>query len=76
MSKDTFLLIVGALVFSVPFIGVPSAWKDSVQFVLGGVVLLVAVGCRIQRRRGNRTRGDAVHVEHDPARHEAEVTPV
>ena len=66
MRKDTFIIVTGSLVFLLPFLGIPTLWKDIAQFVLGALLVLTAVVCRIERRRSVRTASDTLHIEHDP----------
>ena len=75
MRKDTFILVIGVGIFIIPFLGVPTVWKDIAQFVLG--VLLIGTGlvCRMERRRSGRTRGSMTHAEHNPTL-ESDVTAV
>lgn len=41
MSKESLVFIVGVIVFLLPFLGVPSSWKEYV-FIVCGVVLMIA----------------------------------
>jgi hypothetical protein len=66
MRKDTFVMVIGGVVFLLPFLGIPTLWKDIAQFVLGAALVLTAVACRIEHRRSMRTASDTLHVEHDP----------
>ncbi len=75
MRKDTFLMFVGVLIYAVPFVGVPAAWKDIALFVLGGAVLLVAIIYRLQHRKRTRARDATLHVEYRPPA-DADTTPV
>jgi len=68
MHKDTFLLVCGLLVFGIPLVGVPSAWKDIALFVLGFFVVATAFLCRLERRRRMRKSGDIPHMEHNPTK--------
>ncbi len=47
MSKETIVFILGALVFSTSFLGVPSEYKEWTLIVSG--VLLMAIGYRLRR---------------------------
>jgi hypothetical protein len=68
MSKGTFLFIIGMLLIVVPYLGVPSAWKDYLYVLLGAVILLVGYAIRrtqyfIEIDRGNGERGGDTFVE-------------
>ncbi len=47
MSKETLVFVFGMLVFFVPFVGVPTEWKE--WFLMGGGVVLMAVGYALRR---------------------------
>lgn len=47
MSKETFVVILGAIVFFSSFLGLPSEYKEWLLIVCG--VLLIAVGYRLRR---------------------------
>ncbi len=47
MSKESFVFLLGAVVFFVPFIGVPRDFKEGLLMACG--VLLMAVGYRLRR---------------------------
>jgi uncharacterized protein (DUF58 family) len=67
MRRDSFLLLLGFLVFVTPLLGVPASWKTTVLFVLGAFIVLVALTYRFEARR--RVRVESPHssfVEHDP----------
>lgn len=66
MRKDVFLLIVGLLVFVVPFLGIPEAWKDIMLFVLGGFVVIGAFVCRLSSRMENINEEDVIYEESMP----------
>jgi len=67
MRKDIFLYIVGLLVFVVPFLGVPEAWKSTALFVLGACVILGAFACRITIRRLERSGNEYYYEENTPS---------
>lgn len=66
MKRGTFLFCIGVLVFSVPFLGVPEAWKSIMLYVLGTLTILVALSCRFEAKRSRRGTEDAFHTEHNP----------
>lgn len=47
MSKETLVFVFGMLVFFVPFVGVPTEWKE--WFLMGAGVVLMAVGYALRR---------------------------
>ncbi len=65
MSKETFVFILGILVFFTPFLGLPGDYKEWILIVSG--VLLVVTGYRLRRAKFLRSlehhsgerRGDA-----------------
>lgn len=68
MSKESLVLLLGIIVFFVPSLGIPSAWKE---YVLAGCgVLLVLLGYLLRRAaylrsidRGNGERATDAFVE-------------
>ncbi len=47
MSKETLVFVFGMLVFFVPFVGVPTEWKE--WFLMGAGAVLMAVGYALRR---------------------------
>lgn len=47
MSKESFVFVLGALVFFSPYLGIPSEYKEWVSIVCG--VLLMMLGYRLRR---------------------------
>jgi TRAP-type C4-dicarboxylate transport system permease small subunit len=77
MYKESLLFFCGVLVFGTPLIGVPLDWKETALYILGALVMFIALICRIERRRRERREDDAVHEEHDPRIvQQADVVPV
>ncbi len=74
MTVDTLLMLSGAFVAILPFLGFPQRW-DTVLFFLAGI-FVVALGI-IVRRRGNGPRVQSKNRELFPddasARHEEEL---
>ena len=66
MRKDTFLMILGGLVFITPLLGFPNAWKEPALFALGALTVLTAFLYRVEARRRERHRSDIVHTENNP----------
>jgi hypothetical protein len=68
MTLDTLIMMFGALVAILPFLGFPNSW-DTVMFVILGACI-VALGIVVRRRtpRQNTRERDAHFVEHVPER--------
>ncbi len=66
MRKDIFLYIIGLLVFLIPFLGVPEAWKTNALFVLGASIVLGAFACRMTIRRLERNEHEYFYEENTP----------
>ena len=68
MSREAILILLGAIVFFTPFLGVPNDWK---KYILAGVGFLVAVvGYQLRRaaylrsiEKGNGERHADMFVE-------------
>lgn len=74
MSRESLVLILGVIVAGVPYIGVPTEWKEWI--ILGAGLLLIAIGYSLRRSAFFRSievapgehRGDAfVEHSHDHA---------
>ncbi|HEU4677290.1 MAG TPA: hypothetical protein VFS75_01065 [Candidatus Paceibacterota bacterium] len=48
MSKESFVLLIGIIVFFGPFLGLPTEYKD-ILFAVAGLLLIVT-GYRLRRR--------------------------
>lgn len=66
MRKESFLFLIGLLVFVAPIVGVPESWKAPYLFVLGGCIIILSFSYRMDVRRRDRHSSDASFVEHDP----------
>lgn len=47
MSKESFVFVIGVLVFFIPFLGIPRDYKEYVLIVCG--ILLMGLGYRLRR---------------------------
>ncbi len=47
MSKESFVFVIGVLVFFVPFLGVPREYKEVILIASG--ILLMGIGYRLRR---------------------------
>ena len=68
MTKGTFVFLLGVVLIMMPYLGIPSTWKQYLYIGLG--VLLILVGYAIRRARylsdidrGNGERGGETFVE-------------
>ncbi|HXK38622.1 MAG TPA: hypothetical protein VJ043_00845 [Candidatus Paceibacterota bacterium] len=75
MSLDALIMLSGAFVAVLPFLGFPNSWDNALFFLAG--IFIVSLGI-IVRRRGGRTpqpmppKNENAFVENDPhvPRHE------
>ena len=68
MTKGTFVFLLGMLLCVVPYLGLPSTWKQYIYVGLGVVLILVGYSLRRARYladidRGNGERGGETFVE-------------
>jgi hypothetical protein len=68
MSKGTFVFLLGILLILIPYLGIPSLWKQYLYVGLGVILLLVGYALRrAQYLReidlGNGERGGETFVE-------------
>ena len=67
MTLDALIMLAGALVAALPFLGFPNSWDSVLLFLIG--VFIVALGIIVRRRIGHhsspRGNGDAF-VESSP----------
>ncbi len=68
MSKGTFVFLLGILLILIPYLGIPSLWKQYLYVGLG--VILLLVGYALRRAQylseidlGNGERGGETFVE-------------
>ncbi len=47
MSRESFVFLLGFVVFFVPYLGIPREWKEWILIVIG--VLLMFVGYKLRR---------------------------
>ncbi len=73
MKSDTFLLVIGLLVFSVPFLGVPESWKAILLFSLGMLIVISASIQRLANRKAQRVESELLHEERAPIFEQLEV---
>lgn len=71
MSRESLVLLLGLIVFFVPFAGIPSDWKTYIFAAIG--VLLMLLGFLLRRSaylrktdRGNGERGTDSFIESQP----------
>lgn len=65
MSRESFVFLLGCLVFITPFLGVPSDWKKLVYIAAGALLMFIGYSLRrsaflrsIETAEGER-RGDS-----------------
>lgn len=68
MTKGTFVFLLGILLVLVPYLGIPTSWKQYIYVGLGIVLILVGYAIRRSRYlsdidRGNGERGGETFVE-------------
>lgn len=73
MRNDTFLLVIGLLVFSVPFLGVPESWKAIFLFSLGVLIVISASIQRLANRKAEREESELLYEERAPTFEQLEV---
>lgn len=68
MTKGTFLFFLGLFLVTLPYLGVPSIWKQYIYVALG--ILIVLIGYSLRRSQylreidlGNGHRGGETFVE-------------
>lgn len=59
MTLDTLIMLAGAFVATLPFLGFPNSWDSALFFVAG--IIVVALGI-VVRRRGKRLSFDRAAV--------------
>jgi len=52
MTLDASIMLTGALIILLPFLGFPRSWDDVLFFVLG--VIVVSLGIVVRRRKGTK----------------------
>ncbi len=67
MTLDTLILLSGALVATIPFLGFPNSWDTVIFLILG--IGIVALGIVVRRRTPRRMRHiqDSHFVENQPS---------
>ena len=60
-------MIIGLVVFSTPFLGIPYTWKSVLLCTCGAVLVFIALLYRTERR-GTVAAGAVMHAERDPER--------
>jgi H+/Cl- antiporter ClcA len=80
MSQESLVMIMGAVVFATPFLGIPNDWKYWIFIVLGALTTII--GYRLRRAQYLRSlttpegerRGDAFVENPTPLRASGEET--
>ncbi len=50
MSRNKIVLLIGILVFIMPFLGFPSSWKTIFYVIFGGILIIIAAIGHVRRR--------------------------
>jgi len=68
MTLDALMMLVGALVAVLPFLGFPGGWDRVIFLILG--VIVIALGIAVRRRPSSAPTNDhtAEHGERDRTR--------
>ena len=61
MSRESLVIIAGLLVVSLPYLGIPAAWK--LYLTIGTGIILIIVGYSL-RRTAYRRRMERINNEH------------
>jgi len=66
MTLDSLIMLAGAFVAILPFLGFPNSWDSVILFVLGA--LIIALGIVVRRRAPRRSvqERDSIFVENTP----------
>ncbi len=66
MTLDSLIMLCGALVAILPFLGFPNTWDSVILFILG--VLIISFGIVVRRRtpRASVSERDSIFVENTP----------
>jgi len=54
MNKETWLVILGAIVALTPFLGIPGTWKTTVYVVVGVLIMIITFLIRLRQIAHNR----------------------
>ena len=70
MSRESLVVFAGIMVVSLPYLGIPEAWKVYMMIGFGSILIIVGYSLRrtaYQRRleRVNNERGSDSFMEHD-----------
>ena len=70
MTLDAVIMLAGALVALLPFLGFPNSWDNNILFIVG--IFVIALGIIVRRRLGRsaepglRKTGGTTYVESSP----------
>ena len=70
MTLDSLIMLAGALVAILPFLGFPNTWDSVIFVVLGVIVVLLGIVVRRRAPRRMRHDRDALFVENSPKQDE------
>jgi len=75
MTLDTLIMLAGALVALLPFLGFPNSWDNVLLFIAG--IFVIALGIIVRRRLGRsaepglRKTGGTTYMESQPRQPDA-----
>jgi len=64
MTLDALIMLVGALVAMLPFLGFPNSWDTVFFFILG--IVVIALGIIVRRRGSHHVPSKQTFVENAP----------
>lgn len=65
MTLDALIMLVGALIALLPFLGFPNSWDTVLFFILG--VIVIALGIIVRRRESHHSAPRKTFVENTHA---------
>lgn len=71
MTLDALIMLVGALVALLPFLGFPHSWDTVFFFILG--VVVIALGIIVRRRDSHQSVPKKTFVENGPMNDQSDI---
>jgi len=69
MGKDVFIMLLGAWVALLPFLGFPGSWDRVLLLASGVIIISVGISLRRERVRKNGLSGNMSEMESDENQH-------
>jgi len=60
MTLDALIMLAGAFVAILPFLGFPNSWDNALFFLAG--IFIISLGIIVRRRGGHSTRPESKNV--------------